>query len=165
MADQTGLNLGLQSVDPDLAMAINNATDDSNINAVIAFHRYPSQTDLDQLRSIGIIGGTLYKVLPMVMVTTSRAHLIAASHLAQVRSIYGNRTLNWNSDPYFKTTQAPRVSTDRDLQAANQGMPVSGRNVTVAILDTGINTQHNDLAGNVGPESSAFGYQSAGVDL
>jgi serine protease AprX len=163
MADQTGSNLGLQSVDPDLAMAINNATDDSNINAVIAFHRYPTQTDLDQLRSIGILGGTLYKVLPMIMVTTSRANLIAASHLAQVRSIYGNRTLNWNSDPYFKTTQAPRVFTDRDLQTANQGMPVSGRNVTVAVLDTGINTQHNDLAGKVVQNVRLSDTQSAGV--
>jgi serine protease AprX len=147
--DQTGSNLGLQSVDPDLALVINNATDDSNINAVIAFHRYPTQTDLDQLRSIGILGGTLYRFLPMVMVTTSRANLIAASHLAQVRSIYGNRTLNWNSDPFFKTTQIPRVATDRDLQIKNAGMPVSGRSVTVAVLDTGINTQHNDLAGKV----------------
>lgn len=148
-ADQTASNLGLQSVDPDLALALNNATDDSNINAVIAFHNYPTETDLDQLRSLGILGGTLYKVLPMMMVTTSRANLIAASRLSQVRSIYGNRTLNWNSDPYLKTTQVPRVVTDQDLRFKNQGTPVSGRGVTVAVLDTGINTQHSDLAGRV----------------
>lgn len=147
--DQTASNLGLQSVDPDLAMAINNATDDSNINAVIAFHKYPTQADLDNLRSIGILGGTLYKALPMIMVTTTRARLIEASRLSQVRSIYGNRTLNWNSDPYFKATQASRVATDRDLQIKNQGNPVSGRSVAVAVLDTGINTLHNDLAGKV----------------
>ena len=28
-------------------------------------------------------------------------------------------------------------------------MPVTGRNVTVAVLDTGINSQHSDLAGKV----------------
>ena len=28
-------------------------------------------------------------------------------------------------------------------------MPVTGRNVTVAVLDTGINSQHVDLAGKV----------------
>lgn len=147
--DQTGSEIGLQSVDPDLALALNNATDDSSINAVIAFHRYPGPADLDQLRSLGILGGTLYRVLPVIMVTTTRANLIAASRLRNVRSIYGNRTLNWNSDPYFKTTQVPRVTPDRDLQVENHGTPVSGRGVTVAVLDTGINGLHNDLAGKV----------------
>lgn len=147
--DQTISNLGLQSVDPDLAMALNNATDDSNINAVIAFHNYPTAADLNTLRDLGITGGTLYKVLPMIMVTTTRGKLFEASRLSQVRSIYGNRTLNWNSDPYFKTTQVPRVATDTDLRIKNNGTPVSGRSVAVAVLDTGINTQHNDLAGKV----------------
>src|SRR5829696_506976 len=38
-------NTGLQSVDPELAVTLNNATDDSNINAVIVYHT--SVTDAD----------------------------------------------------------------------------------------------------------------------
>ena len=116
---------------------------------MIVFHEYPTSADLDQLRSIGIRSGTLYRVLPMIMTTTSKANLVAASRLPHVRSIYGNRTFNWSSDPFFKTTQVARVVPDNDLRNANQGTPVSGRNVTVAVLDTGINAQHNDLAGKV----------------
>lgn len=160
--DESGSS-GLQSVDPDFALTLNNATDDSNLNAVIAFHRYPTQFDLDQLRSVGILGGTLYRVLPVIMVTTTRANLIKASRLSQVRSIYGNRTLNWNSDPYFKTTQVPRVAPDRDLQYKNNGLPVSGRGVTVAVLDTGVNSQHNDLAGKVVQNVRLADLQSAPV--
>jgi serine protease AprX len=141
--------VGLQSVDPDLAVLLNTLTDDSNVNAVIAFHQYPTATDLDQLRSIGILGGTLYRALPLIMTTTTKSNLIAASRLPQVRSIYGNRTLTWSSDPFFKKTQVSRVMPDADLRSSNQGTPVSGRNVTVAVLDTGINAQHNDLAGKV----------------
>ncbi|MET0752765.1 MAG: S8 family serine peptidase, partial [Pyrinomonadaceae bacterium] len=143
------VNTGLQSVDPELAVQLNNATDDSNINAVIVFHQYPSQTDLTKLQQIGIAGGTKYNALPMVVVTATRRQLIEVSRLPQVRSIYGNRTLTLNSDPFFKTTQVQRASIDRDLQSKNAGNSITGKNVTVAVLDTGVNSLHSDLSGKV----------------
>lgn len=154
---------GLQSVDPELAIALNNATDDSNINAIVAFHDRVTDADLDRLRQIGIQGGTRFRVLPMVYVTGTRSQLIAVSQLTRVRSIYGNRTLSLNSDPYFKTTGIQRVSTDSDLQIKNGGMPVSGKNVTVAVMDTGINSQHADLSGRVVQNVRLADTQSAPV--
>jgi len=154
---------GLQSIDPELAFMLNQTADDSNVNAVIVFHQYPTTSDIADLQSIGIVGGTKFRILPMISVTTTRANLIAVSHLARVRSIYGNRTLNLTSDPYYKTTQIQRVSTDRDLQRRNAGMPVSGRNVTVAVLDTGVNSAHNDLAGKIVQNVRLLDTQSAAV--
>jgi len=141
--------IGLQSIDPELAIQINQATDDSNINAVIVFHNYPTGEDLTQLQKIGILGGTRFRRLPVVAVTATRNQLIAVSKLPQVRSLYGNRTLDFNSDPYFYQTGLSRVAVDRDLQTKNQGIPVSGHGVTVAVLDTGVNSQHGDLSGRV----------------
>jgi serine protease AprX len=141
--------VGLQSIDPELAITLNQATDDSSINAIIVFHQYPTTNEIGQLRQIGILGGTLYRVLPMISISATRHQIAAASRLPQVRSIYGNRTLNFNSDSYLNATQTNRVATDRDLQIKNAGMPVSGRGVTVAVLDTGVNAAHNDLAGKV----------------
>jgi serine protease AprX len=143
------IGTGLQSVDPELALLVNNATDDSNINAIIIFHNYPTESDLNALRQIGINGGTKYSVLPMITVSATRTQLQAVSRLPQVRSMYGNRTLTLNSDPFFKTTQLQRAPTDGDLQAKNGGTAITGRNVTVAVLDTGVNGLHNDLSGKV----------------
>ena len=154
---------GLQSVDPELAIALNNASDDSNINAVIAYHSTVTDADIDRLREIGIQGGTRFRSLPMVYVTGTRAQIVAISRLATVRSIYGNRTLNFNSDPHYKVTGIERVAADRDLSTKNSGMPVSGRNVTVAVLDTGINSQHADLAGKVVQNVRLVDIQSAPV--
>ena len=140
---------GLQSVDPELAVALNNATDDSSVNAVIVYHGQVTNADIGQLQQMGILGGTRMRVLPMVYITATKSQIIAISHLPSVRSIYGNRTLTFNSDPYFNATGVQRVSADGDLRTANNSLPVTGRNVTVAVLDTGINALLPDLAGKV----------------
>src|SRR5215216_1854487 len=140
---------GLQSVDPELAVTLNNATDDSNVNAVIVYHAPVTDADIAQLQQLGIKGGTRLRMLPMVYVTATKAQLLAVSQLPRVRSLYGNRTLTFNSDPYFNITGVQRVATDEDLRQENGALPVTGRNVTVAVLDTGINSQHADLAGKV----------------
>src|SRR5688500_1447868 len=142
-------NTGLQSVDPELAVALNNATDDSNINAVIVYHVSVTDADIAQLQQLGIMGGTRLRILPVVYVTATKAQLLAVSQLPRVRSLYGNRTLTLNSDPYFNTTGVQRVAPDEELRQENGAMPVTGRNVTVAVLDTGINSRHADLAGKV----------------
>ena len=140
---------GLQSIDPDLALLLNSATDDSNINAALVFHRGVNDSDISQLQQIGILGGTRFRQLPVVMVSATRNQLIAASQLPQVRSIYGNRTLRFDSDPYFNITGLPRANADADLRNDNGGLPFTGRNVTVAVLDTGLNGMHPDLSGKV----------------
>jgi serine protease AprX len=140
---------GLQGVDPELAVALNNATDDSNINAVIVYHSSVTDADIAQLQQFGIMGGTRLRIVPVVYVTATKAQLLAVSQLPRVRSLYGNRTLTFNSDPYFNSTGVQRVAPDADLRQENSGIPVTGRNVTVAVLDTGINSQHADLAGKV----------------
>jgi serine protease AprX len=140
---------GLQSVDPEFAVALNNATNDSSLNAVVIYHNAVTEADLTQLRQIGIQGGTRFRALPMVYVSGTKSQIIAVSHLATVRSIYGNRTLTFNSDPYFNKTGVQRVAPDTELQGHNNGLPVTGRNVTVAVLDTGINSLHSDLTGKV----------------
>jgi serine protease AprX len=159
-ADQS---TGLQSVDPELALTLNKATDDSCINAVIVYHRTVTDADIAQLQQIGILGGTRFRRLPMIYISATRSQLIAVSHLVTVRSIYGNRTLNFNSDPYFNPTGVQRVSPDADLRTRNAGLPVTGRNVTVAVLDTGINAQHPDLAGKVAQNVRLADLQSAPV--
>ena len=154
---------GLQSLDPELAIALNNATDDSSINAVVVYHSSVTDADIAQLQQIGINGGTRFQKLPAVYVSGTRDQIIAISRLSRVRSIYGNRTLNFDSDPYFRKTQVERVEADGDLRSANGSLSVTGRGVTIAVLDTGINTQHPDLAGKVVQNIRLVDLQSAPI--
>src|SRR5205085_6190220 len=155
---------GLQSVDPELAVLLNRVTDDSNIDAVIVYHHLPTDSDISDLQNIGVPGGTRYHALPMIAVTTTKSRIAAISHLLSVRSIYSNRTFQWNLDATARNlTTVDRVKRNTDLTRANRGLPVSGRGVTVAVLDTGVDGTHADLSGRVVPNLKLADTQSLGV--
>jgi serine protease AprX len=153
---------GLQSVDPELALLLNSLTDDSNVNAAVVYHHLPSDSDLADLQNIGVLGGTRYRVLPVITLTATRRQMRAISHLPAVRSIYGNRTLSLTTEPEVRAvTGVTRASKDTEIANSNHGLPVTGKNVTVAVLDTGIDGTHGDLSNRVSKNIKLADTQSA----
>ena len=158
--------VGLRSVDPELAILLNQAnqaSDDSNINAVVVYHQLPGERDFADLQRIGILGGTRFHVLPAVYISATPDQIFALSHFPNVRSIYGNRTLQLTADPGQGLTGVERARRDADIVRNNAGTPLSGRGVTVAVLDTGLDSTHGDLAGRVAQNVKLADMQSASV--
>jgi serine protease AprX len=161
---QAETQTGLQSVDPELAVMLNALTDDSNVDAVIIYQHLPTDADIADLQTIGVLGGTRYRALPMISVTTTKRRIAAISHLPSVRSLYSNRTFQWNLEPAARNlTGVERVRRNTDLTMSNRGLPVSGRGVTVAVLDTGVDGTHADLSGRVIQNLKLADTQSLGV--
>lgn len=155
---------GIRSVDPELAVKLNQLTDDSNVNAVLVYHQLPTEADIADLQNAGIVGGTRFRALPFIVVTATRSQIVKVSQLSAIRSIYGNRTLSLNSEPEVRAlTGVDRVWQDLELIGHNANLPLTGRNITVAVLDTGIDSTHGDLQGRITRNIKLADTQSFGV--
>ena len=156
---------GLRSVDAALAKQIDGLTDDSNVNAAVVYHNAVTDADIATLRQFGVLLGQRYRVLPVLTVTATKGQIKRISQLPTVRSIYSNRTVKLLAEPGNGLTGAERVKTDAELTAANGGQTVIGRNVTVAVLDTGLDSTHGDLSGRVVRNVSTVGVAGLGVNF
>src|ERR1043165_5806494 len=112
---------GIQSLDPELALILNQLPDTSAINVFIVFHRMPTDDDFDALRAAGIIGGTRFRNLPIVITNATRGQIAAISTLSSVRSIYSNKTFDFFSDDTRVITGQRDVINDARLTSRNGG--------------------------------------------
>ncbi len=157
------LQTGLKSFDTGLASLLSSLTDDSNVNAVILYHRAPTETDFNNLRQIGVLGGVRYHVLPAVSLTATKSQINKISRFSAVRAIYGNRTLKFAIEPGNGLTGTAQVKTDSYLTSKNNGRAITGRGVTVAVLDTGLDGSHPDIYGRVAKNVKLLGTLGLGI--
>src|SRR6185503_18074827 len=118
-------SVGINSLDPDLGQILNGLPDTSAINVFIAFHQMPTEADFNALSAVGILGGTRYHNLPIVLVNATKQQIAAVSALPSVRSIYSNKTLGFLSHDTRVITGQQSVVSDPRLTQSNGGVPLS----------------------------------------
>ena len=124
-------------VDPALTAALAAAGSEDRLEVLVVFDAAATTAqafaDAVQLTGAGVIG---FKHLPIVAALATPAQVAAVQALAGVRSVY----LNTNQELLNKEG-AGSINAD-DVHA----LGITGKGVGIAILDTGIDGEHPDLA-------------------
>ena len=112
---------------------------------VITFDHKPTNSDFLMLQSLGIRGGRVLNQLPIVLTSINKLQFNSLKTKAGIRSLYTNRTFKLLDFEGRTITGVESLIRDAEVTTRNQGMPVSGRNIGVSYIDTGIDATHPDL--------------------
>src|ERR1041384_772185 len=132
------------SVDGLLAARIN-ASPLSLTPVVITFDHKVTNTDFLMLQSLGIPGGRYTQALPIVLTSINRTQFNALKTKSGVRSLYANRTFRLLDLEGRTITGIENLIRDSQVTALNNGLPVTGKNIGISYIDTGIDATHPDL--------------------
>src|SRR2546428_11437611 len=138
------LETGETSLDLDLLSALSGLPDTSSINVIVTYRATPALSDLNDLRALGIPGGTIFRRLPMDVVDATPSQVRAIAAPPTVRSVYTNRTLGFFDQESGALIGLDEVAADSSLPRPG-GAALSGAGITIAVLDSGVDGGHPDL--------------------
>jgi serine protease AprX len=130
-----GYPVSAVKIDPVLSPVLQSAGLGEPIQAVLTFDHYPTATELLAIGATGVQVRPL-RALPMVGVQGTSLQIRLLPALPGLRSIYFNRRLT-----YFLDESVPLIGAHR----VGNELGYTGRGVTVAVIDSGIDATHRDL--------------------
>lgn len=136
-------------VDSELSARLSVARPTDRLGIILTFYGNSiTDSQVNSVRTLGVRMGVRMTNFPIMAVNATPSQIQQMSAWSSLRSIYLNAPLQFNMHQTRPLIGVDRLRTDPAITARNGGMPVSGRGVTIAINDSGIDGSHQDLAYN-----------------
>ncbi|HEY0170597.1 MAG TPA: S8 family serine peptidase [Pyrinomonadaceae bacterium] len=137
-------------VDPELKSRLSEASATDLFGVILTFEgERVTDSQVARVLALGVAGGYRMQSLPVVAVNATAAQVMRMAGWDGLRSIYLNapvRLYDHQSNPLVGTE---RLRNDIDITRRNGGLPVSGRGITIAVNDSGVDGTHQDLTYNL----------------
>ena len=137
-------------VDPQLKSKLALANPTELFGVILTFKgERVTDSQVAQVLGLGIRGGYRMNRLPVVAVNATAAQVQRMAGWDSLRSIYLNAPVQLYDHQSNPLVGTERLRNDIDITRANGGLPVSGRGITIAINDSGVDGTHQDLTYNI----------------
>jgi serine protease AprX len=141
-----GASSAAPKVDPELTARLRTARPDAVLGVVLTFQgNRLTDAEVKSVEALGISVGVRMRNFPIMGVNASPAQIQQMLGWNELRSIYLNTPLQLYLHQTKPLIGVDRLRKDPDITRRNGGIPVSGRNVTIAINDSGVDGTHPDL--------------------
>jgi serine protease AprX len=140
------LTFGAPKIDPELASRILRTPSTTQLGVVLTFTgQRLTESQVNAVKQLGITMGVRMANFPIMGVNATPDQIRGLMGLSGLRSIYLNTPLQLYMNQTRPMIGINRLQNDPVLTARNHGLPFSGRGITIAINDSGIDGSHADL--------------------
>ena len=142
----TVASMAAPKLDPELGARLKTASSDAQFGVILTFQGARiTDSQVVAVKALGITTGIRMTNFPIMAVNATAAQIQQMLSWNSLRSMY----LNGPIQPFLHQSKpligVDRLRKDPDLTRLNGGLPVSGKGVTIAINDTGVDGSHQDL--------------------
>lgn len=115
-----------------------------DLGAFVSFRHPVGAAEVARLAKLGVVKMHAFKLVPTIAVVAPLATLERIARWSDVTRIHKNDPIVFHTD---KSKHATRV--DQVRAAKPKGLGLTGKGVTVAVIDSGIDVTHQDFDGQV----------------
>jgi serine protease AprX len=141
-----GVHQAAPKVDPELTARLRAVEPSAQLGVILTFYgNRITDSQVAAVQALGISTGIRMSNFPIMAVNATPAQIQQLLGWNNLRSVYLNAPLQLYLHQSKPLIGVDRLRKDSDITRRNGGVPVSGRGITIAINDTGVDGTHQDL--------------------